>query len=109
MCNGSSRFPQKSEMESRIALLNAAAAGNFDNLPCPQCGRETVDVYYTQPAPEIYRSWFLCRTCAFEMRAQNSVKPTNFSEARSNERLEDDDRALQAKKELAVDGDSIET
>jgi hypothetical protein len=76
-------FPsQKAELQERVALLQAASEGKLDGLPCPQCGRPAVSVWFTHPAEELYRTWFICEACNFEMRAQNSGRPPHYSTER---------------------------
>ena len=75
-----------------IVLLRAAAEGRLTDLRCPDCGHATVDVRFTHPFPDEWRTWFLCRACPFEMRSQPSGKPTHFSEGLVDRMLEGRDR-----------------
>src|SRR5437667_2793064 len=72
----------KSDRQARIALLRAAAEGKLNGLPCPRCAQLCVSVWFTHPAEELYRTWFVCAACGFEMRAQNSGRPPYYSEER---------------------------
>ncbi len=76
-------FPsQATDLAPRVALLQAATAGQLDELPCPSCGRPCVSVWFTHPTEALYRTWFLCAACGFEMRAQNAGRPPYYSEER---------------------------
>jgi hypothetical protein len=70
------------DLSARLALLRAASEGKLDGLPCPQCGQPCVSVWFTHPAEELYRTWFLCSRCSFEMRAQNAGRPPHYSAER---------------------------
>lgn len=72
-----------SELKDQLRLLEAAAAGQLDGLSCPRCGKASVSVWFTQPVPNEYQTWFLCTKCDFEMRAQNSGRPAFYSENRN--------------------------
>lgn len=73
-------------------LLRAAEDGRLTDLPCPDCGHAAVDVRFTHPFPDEWRTWFLCRACRFEMRSQPSGKPTYFSAGLVDRMLEGRDR-----------------
>jgi hypothetical protein len=79
LANSHSQTPDVNE---RLGLLNAAAAGQLDALPCPRCKTVNVGVWFTHPAKDEYRTWFVCSNCGFEMRAQNTGRPTHYSAAR---------------------------
>jgi len=81
------------DLKRRQRLLHLEAAGTLDGLPCPECGRDAVAVRFTSPAPGEYRTWFVCSTCGFEMRAQNSGRPPHWSDSRVDERLQARDQA----------------
>lgn len=78
---GDSLYPEI-DIPARLALLKAAAAGELDALPCPQCQHACVSVWFTHPAEDLYRTWFLCEQCGFEMRAQNVGRPPYYSTER---------------------------
>lgn len=80
------------DTERRTALLNAAADGTLADLTCPSCGRSTVAVRFTHPAPTEWSTWFVCSSCKFEMRTQSSGKPPHFSEDLIDLALEEWDR-----------------
>lgn len=80
------------DLPNRVALLQAAEDGRLTDLPCPECRHATVDVRFTHPFPDEWRTWFLCRACPFEMRSQPSGKPTHFSEGLVDRMLEGRDR-----------------
>ena len=81
------------QLWDRTKLLIAAEQGRLDRLPCPVCGRDTVQVWFTQPAADQYRTWFVCGGCEFEMRAQNVGRPPCFSESRIDAELQRRDAA----------------
>ncbi|SRR5229473_3631632 len=81
MPSGDSR-PPNPELQDRLALLQAANQGKLDGLPCPRCKAAAVSVWFAHPAENEYRTWFICEQCGFEMRAQNSGRPTQYSEVR---------------------------
>lgn len=72
---------RNSEVQPRLALVQAAADGKFATLHCPQCGHDAVEVFFTSRDSE-YLTWFECAKCDFSMRAQNSAKPKHYDEAR---------------------------
>ena len=72
----------ESDLRARLALLQAAAEGTLDGLFCPRCQQPCVSVWFTHPAEELYRTWFICSRCGFEMRAQNAGRPPHYSAER---------------------------
>jgi hypothetical protein len=72
-----------------IKLANEAYAGHLDELECPGCRKPAVSVWFTNPAEDFYRTWFLCTACKFHTRAQNTEKPPFFSEGRRRADLEE--------------------
>ena len=84
----------KGRMAGYLRLLNEYEAGNLDNLECPTCRHRAVSVWFTNPAKDFYRTWFLCTDCNFHTRAQNSGKPQHFSEERRRMDLEERDAAI---------------
>jgi hypothetical protein len=76
------------------SITNKAASGHLDNLECPSCHQPSVLVWFTNPAENTYRTWFLCTQCDFHSRAQNAGKPTSFTEDRRCADLEDRDRSI---------------
>jgi hypothetical protein len=77
-----------------LRLLNAVADGHFEALDCPICCQQNVSVWFTHPAPGIYRTWFICRNCDLHTRAQHSVRPKFFSLTRIRPELEDIDSSI---------------
>jgi hypothetical protein len=75
-----------------LALLKSADAGTLDGLLCPKCGAASVSVRFTNPFDGQYRTWFVCGSCDFRMRAQDSGKPRHFSPDRVDAALERHDR-----------------
>jgi hypothetical protein len=71
-----------------VRLAAEANAGSLSGLRCPVCRRPSVGVWFSHPALEIYRIWFLCANCRFQTRAQNAGKPAYFSEERRRPDLE---------------------
>ena len=70
---------QRADAQARLLLVIAAAEGKLDDLHCPQCGYETVSVFFARPSSAEYHTWFACSNCGFTMRAQNSAKPAHYS------------------------------
>ncbi len=70
------------EVDAKLDLLQAAASGQVEDLPCPQCQKARVSVWFTHPEPKEYRTWFTCEACGLEMRAQNTGKPAHYSKKR---------------------------
>ena len=81
-------------ISKHLSLLNEAEEGRFENLECPICHHAAVSVWFTHPAADIYRTWFLCANCNFCTRAQNADKPRFFSESRCNKNLEESDVSI---------------
>jgi hypothetical protein len=73
---------QENDVVARSALLRAASEGKLDGLRCPRCQHSCVSVWFTRPADDLYRTWFLCDRCGFEMRAQNVGRPLPYSVVR---------------------------
>jgi hypothetical protein len=82
------------DLSVQLRLLNEAAAGRFDDLECPKCRRPAVSVWFTHPAADVYRTWFICADCDFHTRAQNTERPNFFSEARVSTDLEERDLSI---------------
>ncbi len=92
--------PHKSRAEQvaqAVRLFNAADAGSLDALECPRCHKDSVSVWFTHPGDGIYRTWFICAECSFQLRAQNVGVPLHYSEDRVSERLENYDEGLLAR------------
>src|SRR5258708_33774324 len=81
-------------LRAHIHLLNEAANGHLDSLDCPKCGNKTVSVWFTHPATDFYRTWFLCAGCDFHIRAQAAARPPFFTEARVRADLQEKDLAI---------------
>jgi hypothetical protein len=77
-----------------LHLLHQAAAGRLEGLECPKCRHAAVSAWFTHPAEDFYRTWFLCAKCDFHTRAQNTEKPMFFSEERRRIDLETRDSAI---------------
>jgi hypothetical protein len=78
-------------MRLHTRLLDQAAAGLLDNLGCPNCAEPSVFVWFTRPAANAYRTWFICADCDFHTRVQNTERPQSFSEDRVSTDLEERD------------------
>src|SRR5438874_13629107 len=74
MSNDNSPVP-RSDLQARLDLLQAAAEGRLDSLPCPRCRTAAVSVWFTRRSENDYWTWFLCEQCGFEMRAQGGRPP----------------------------------
>lgn|SRR6267142_233163 len=96
MPTGNSQNPRKTsdELSLQLRLLNEADAGRLDDLECPKCRHATVSVWFSHPAAEIYRTWFICVNCDFHTRAQNTERPRFFSDERVSTALEEKDLAI---------------
>jgi RNase P subunit RPR2 len=70
------------DLQDRLRLLEAEAAGDLDELLCPKCRKCTVSVWFTHPSKQEYRTWFVCDNCDFSMRAQNVGRPSHYSKER---------------------------
>ena len=81
-------------VERHVRLTHEAHAGQLEDLECPECSLAAVSVWFTHPAPDVYRTWFLCANCKFHTRAQNAEKPQFFSEERVDTELEGRDLAI---------------
>src|SRR5947208_1193178 len=77
-----------SRLAERMSLLRAHDAGTLDGLDCPTCYKQTVSVWFTHPAHNIYRIWFVCNECSFQMRAQSNGRPKEFSRDRVHPTLQ---------------------
>jgi len=66
-------------------------AGRFEGLACPECGVPAVDVWFTNPAVNQYRIWFVCMNCTFSSRVQHADKPKFFDENRVRSDLQEKD------------------
>jgi transposase-like protein len=80
MNNGNS--PYRADVQERLQLLRAEEAGQMEGIACPQCKQATVSVWFTHPAKNEFRTWFVCETCGFSMRTQNTGRPAHYSEER---------------------------
>lgn len=81
-------------LSSHLRLLNEAAAGRLEDLECPKCREGGVSVWFTHPAADTYRTWFICADCDFHTRIQNTEKPLFFSEDRVSTDLEERDLSI---------------
>ena len=79
---GDGSLPPTNDLSARLALLQAANEGRLENLRCPQCGEAAVSVWFAHPAVNVYRTWFVCDRCSFEMCAENSGPPVHYSAER---------------------------
>lgn|GEM_PF-2566511 len=96
MPTGNSQNPSRTdeELALQLRLLNEADAGRLDDLECPECRHAAVSVWFSHPAAEVYRTWFICASCDFHTRAQNTEKPRFFSDERVSTDLEEKDLAI---------------
>jgi hypothetical protein len=72
----------------------AAEKSQLGNVRCPACHRLSVSVWFTHPAEDAYRTWFICTQCSFHSRALNLNMPPFFSEDRRRADLEEQDRSI---------------
>jgi hypothetical protein len=94
MPTGNSPNRNDERLSLQVRLLSEAATGHLDNLECPSCRQAAVSVWFTHPAADMYRTWFICADCDFHTRAQNTERPTFFSEDRVSTDLEEQDLSL---------------
>jgi hypothetical protein len=78
----------------QIELLKEVDSGILDSLECPKCRHATVSAWFTNPAPEAYRTWLICAECDFWCHAINSSRPSSFSESRVRSDLQEKDSAI---------------
>jgi hypothetical protein len=78
----------------QVELLKEVDSANLDNLECPKCGHCAVSAWFTNPAPEKYRTWLICSDCDFWTHVINSTRPSSFSESRVRPDLQEKDAAI---------------
>src|SRR5208337_4872216 len=86
--NGNMEVPHSSRAEQvahAVRLFKAASEGTLDTLECPSCHKHSGSVWFTHPGDGVYRTWFVCSECSFQLRAQNSGRPEHYSEDRVSE------------------------
>ena len=76
------RFRHLNDVENNLKLIRALEAGELDYIECPNCHQSAISVWFTHPAVHEYRTWFICRSCTFELRVQNSNRPAYYSSSR---------------------------
>jgi hypothetical protein len=84
----------KTDLARQMAPLRALDGGAVENIDCPECQQPSVSVWFSNPQPDEYRTWFICNNCTYKMRAQNSGRPSQYSEARRKPGLEGYDADL---------------
>jgi len=77
-----------------VGLAKQAQAGLLEGLECPECSALAVAVWFTHPAEDEFRTWFVCAACGFQTRARNAGKPRYFSEERRRLDLEARDKSI---------------
>ena len=82
------------ELKRTLPLLRDASAGRLQSLECPNCGRHSVEVWFTNPRTARYLVWFICSDCPFYVRVQSERPPYYSDERRSPELEYYDDRLL---------------
>jgi hypothetical protein len=82
------------EVLLRVALLEEASNGRYENLECPDCRKRGASIWFTNPEPGEYRTWLLCVFCDFHSHVINTGRPAYFSEERRRMDLEEQDRAI---------------
>jgi hypothetical protein len=101
-------FPHQnsnSELAGRLNLLRELDSGLLDGLSCPSCSKQMVSVWFSHPTEAVYRTWFVCANCSFEMRAQNTSPPRLYSEERLSHELDTYDGRLLKKARLSTEED----
>jgi len=69
---------RKSDAEKHAKMLWSLESGIFDCIECPKCGKCEMSAWFTNPAPNEFRTWFVCCSCGYESHTMNAVKPANF-------------------------------
>ena len=92
MSYGNSR--RLNDLDERLKLLHFVENGQMTNLPCPRCGFDMVNAWFTNPLNEVYKLWFICDKCTLEVRVQLSNRPSFFDQRRVNLDLEARDRTM---------------
>ena len=75
-------------------MLEEADKGHLEDLQCPNCAHASVGVWFTHPAADTYKTWFICSDCDFHTRVQNAERPRFFSEDRVSTDLEERDLSI---------------
>jgi Zn ribbon nucleic-acid-binding protein len=88
------------DFSAHIQLLKEAVAGHLDGLKCPTCAESSVSAWFTNPAKDIYRTWFLCASCGFHSRVRDSEKPPFYSEDRVRNYLDGLDGEIVERKKV---------
>jgi hypothetical protein len=92
--NSQNQTRTESALSSQLRLLQEAAIGHLDELECPSCRHSAVSVWFSHPAADMYRTWFICAECEFHARVQNTDRPRCFSEDRVSTELEERDLSI---------------
>jgi len=85
---------KRHDLAAYARLTQEADKGRLDDLVCPKCEREAVSVWFTHPAADTYRTWFICGNCDFHSRAQHDGRPPFFSDDRVSTELQERDLAI---------------
>jgi len=85
---------RNNELTAQMHLLQEADMGHLESLECPKCQHMAVSVWFSHPASDVYRTWFICANCEFHTRVQNAQKPRFFSDDRVSTELEERDLAI---------------
>jgi predicted RNA-binding Zn-ribbon protein involved in translation (DUF1610 family) len=83
-----------SQFDAQLRLLESLDDGQLDKLPCPKCAGATVTTCFTQPTSTEFKTWFVCRSCGFELRVQNVSRPRHFDATRIDPTLQRRDEEL---------------
>jgi hypothetical protein len=78
----------------RMALLEEASKGRYENLECLDCRKLGASIWFTNPATGEYRTWLLCAFCDFHSHVTNTGKAPYFTEDRRRKDLEERDKAV---------------
>lgn len=81
-------------IKAYVSLTTEAENGHLDALECPVCHRDAVSVWFSNPAPRVFRVWFMCRECTFYSEAQPANQPRFYSQSRRRADLEERDREI---------------
>src|SRR5450631_715277 len=91
MARSNPERPTHPHLALQLELLKEVES---DNLECPKCRQRAVSAWFTNPAPEAYRTWLICTECDFWSHAINCTRPSSFSESRVRRALQEKDAAI---------------
>lgn len=85
---------QKENVDKHVTMLWSLESGLFDSIECPNCAKREVSAWFTNPAENEFRTWFVCGACGLENRAINDGKPKMFRADRIHSELQKRDETI---------------